>query len=161
MSHTRGYPARVTLGALGGTDLAARFGVAWDGAHYGVAWDEIRDGAPHVFFHSIGARLESSAQAVMLSAPGEPSTSPSLLSNVPGVFFAAWEVEHANESRVRVASFDSEGAPLGEPVIVQGHDGRARSPTLAGGDRALGLTTVTARGVSFHRVLLGPCPIRR
>src|SRR4029453_13367480 len=68
VSHTRGYPARVTLGALGGTDLAARFGVAWDGAHYGVAWDEIRDGAPHVFFHSIGPLLDSSAASVMLSS---------------------------------------------------------------------------------------------
>jgi hypothetical protein len=155
--NARGYPARVTLGTLGGSDLVARFGVAWDGARYGLAWDEVRDGAPHVFFDTIDRRLDTRGRAVMLSAPGDAATAPALLALGPDAFLAAWEVEREGGRHVQLAAFDGAGTLLHERIEVQGHDGRAMAPSLAVGDGEVGLATVTPRAVSFHRIPLGPC----
>lgn len=153
----RAYVSRVTLGALGGSDLTARFGVAWDGERFGVAWDEVRDGAPHVFFHTVSARLDESTPARILSLPNESSSAPALAALGPGSFVAAWQIERAGEQRVRLLAFDASGTPFGEPVEVQGHDGRAGSPALSLGRDALGLVTAAGGTLSFHRVGLGPC----
>jgi hypothetical protein len=155
--NTRGYTARVTLGTLGGSDLAARFGVAWDGERYGLVWDEVRDGAPHVFFDTVGPRLDSRGRFVMLSGARDVATAPTILALERDVFLAAWEVERVGGRHVQMGAFDGSGTLLGERIEVQGHDGHATAPALAPGEDAVGLATVTARAVSFHRVLLGPC----
>ncbi len=157
VSRTRGYPARVTLGPLGGTDQGARFGIAWDGARYALAWDEVRDGAPHVFFDTVSRTLEPSGRSVMLSPRGDSATAPAIAALGPSTFLAAWEVERGRERHVQVATFDDLGRPLGGRIEVQSNDGRASMPTLAVGDDAVGIATVSTRGVSFHRVPLGPC----
>lgn len=153
----KGYPVRATLGPLGGTDLTARFGIAWDGENYGLVWDEVRDGAPHVFFDTVSRRIDSTAHPVMISSPDDAAGAPTLAALEPGVFLAAWEVERGIHRHVRVTALDASGRSLGESVEVQGHDGIATMPAMAIGDGAIGLATISTRAVSFHQVQLGPC----
>jgi hypothetical protein len=158
VSRVRGYPARVTIGPLGGTDQGARLGFAWDGVQYGLVWDEVRDGAPHAFFDTVGRLLEPRSRGVMLSPRVDSATAPAIISLAPSVFLAAWVVERGHERHVQVQTFDGDARPFGEHIEVQSNDGIATMPAIAASDDAVGIATVSARGVSFHRVPLGPCP---
>lgn len=158
VSRARGYPVRVTIGPLGGTDQGARFGFAWDGEQYAVVWDEVRDGAPHAFFETIGRLLEPRGRGAMLSPTGDSATAPSVLAMGGSTFLAAWVVERGRERHVQIATVDGAANPLAEHIEVQSNDGMASMPAMALGERALGIATISARGVSFHRVPLGPCP---
>jgi len=124
---------------------------------YSLAWDEVRDGTPHVFFKVANAWLDGKVHTVMLSAVEESTKAPALATIDADALGAAWEVERGANRHVQLNTFDPMGSPLGENIEVQGHDGRAQTPVIALGRDAMGLATVSERGISFHHIPLGPC----
>jgi len=102
--------------------------------------DEVRDGAPHVFFDTVGRLLEPSGRAVMLSPPRTRHGAIHRHARID--VHRAWEVERGRERHVQLATFDQSGHPLGEGIEVQSNDGRASMPALAVGDGAVGIATV-------------------
>lgn len=153
----RASARRVTPGQLGGAEFDRRYAVAWDGAHFAVAWSEQRDGRTAVHLVRADLRGDRIGDEQTLSDPDASGSVPALESIGDAEVVAAYEHEREGVSRVRLRALGADGWIQPGHVELQGVDGRAGSPAMVWSAAALGVVTTTPRGITFHRVSVGPC----
>jgi hypothetical protein len=156
----RGVLRHLTPERIGGVELDGRHAIAWDGRAFGVVWSELRDGATHVFFRRTSARGNPLGPEIRVSDGMASADEPALVTVAPGVFALAMRVEREGIARVWVRTMQSDGNILPGGSELQGLDGTAHAPAMVFDGAGLGVVTLSRRGVAFHRVELGPCPMR-
>ncbi len=160
----RGVVTHPSGDRIGGTDTAGRYDLGWDGTAFGVVWTELRDGLPGVFYRRVGTHggaLGPETSLVReLTDGGDVAVStvswPVVERIGDGVLAVAMVIEQNGHHRVWIRTLDATGIRPGH-IELQDSDGSAGTPALVWSGRALGVATSTARGVSFHRVSVGPC----
>ncbi len=153
----RGLLQHVTPTGVGGVEAEGRYAIAWEGRSYGVVWSELRDGATQVFFRRVSARGNPLGADVLVSEGAAAASEPALVTLSHGVMALAMRVDREGTSRVWVRAVHADGTFQPGHVELQGADGTATSPSMAFDGAGLGVATVGRRGVTFHRVQVGPC----
>jgi hypothetical protein len=156
-SKPHGVLQHISPDRIGGTETENRYDVAWDGDALGVVWSELREGASQVFFRRVSERGNALGPDARVSPSNVSAAEPALVPLGMGLFAVAMRVDREGVSRVWVQTIDGEGVAQRSHVELQGSDGMASSPSLLYDGQALVVATVSARGISMHRLGLAPC----
>lgn len=151
----RGSVTRVTDAPVGGLDLDGRLAAVWDGSAFVVAWSELREGAWRVLAQRVTPRGNPLGASWELSTGAPEATAPALASLGDGSLVVALEVAREGQRRVWVRVV---GHEVTERLELQDADGEAWAPAVVSLGGGLAVATASRRGVSLHRVELGPCP---